>query len=1784
MKLLLFLSGALLWAPLISTAEDDRVIGWNYDRDTPLAPTDTAGAPGYARSHWNNHEGIGQGPGAVPFVLQDDLGNETTATLTSWTQSSNNSWKHGQTGTPDAKLMNHFANREASLTFSNIPFGSYSVVVYYGNNEGPSSSTLTVGSQTLTITTGNTAQASFETKGYLKGTEANPATPTNYAVFEGVLGNQLTVSLSGANNNGISAVQIVEGEPVPESTTPATAAFPADGASDFKPWQFLTWNPGGAGEVGYDVYLWPDGESQPGQRSGSTSSLRFQPGQYLFPARLYNWRIVTHLQSGNTLTSPAYHFTTTDLSGQPPFDLSPQAQTLRTLEVNALQGITSLTTLKNGSYPLPDQTTLAFYGDSITDVFTYFDGITTALQAAKASDANFPEVTVLNRGINGATTDDLLNLPDGDQFSGGSGPNPPLPFSQQVDADLAALEPGGTYVAVIQIGINDVYQGDNTSAAVYQSRLETMVDYVLEKGHRVVLVSPTVINESPIADIVDDGLFDDAGNALLNGYVSALQNIADSRGLSFVDQRSAYLKIAKNENFAVANDAAGSVTYPLSTGILNSDAVHPNARGKALSSELVAGGIYAVFADTDDEVASFSPMPTSITPGEGSLTLPPTFRIFYETRTASRAIENSLLPLAQVFAGELEMRTGIKPGLVELTSENAPEAGDILLGFSPIEAPFASSEELEDQSYFLSIDELVTIRSQYYKGVAYGTATLLQALQTSGASAQIARQSIEDSPAAAFRTVMLDLARQPSSLASVREVIRLSRLHKIRYLHLHLTDDQNFTFPFEPITSQLANNFTYSREDLVELAAYADARGVTIIPELDLPGHSSKLRASGYLSPSENDADVAHPDNFGRIQAIIDDMISVFPSSPYFHIGGDESGAGESLVPFLAAMNGHLRSKPEGQKKRLLVWEGFHNSPITELPPTGDDRIVVVSWESRYNTPWNLLNAGYEVVNASWKPLYIVGSGATTRYPHVTQRMWSREVIHSWDMDRFMHWQPGVPVFEDSGPSDPISDDSAWRASYIGKEDQVIGGQLLSWEQNEKTIVRDLIPRLPVMADRLWNPIAGELFSDFDERLKSVEEGVLTIVKPVEILPVSTTPDSPVSEDYRQYEGDSITLTLRNRTKIPGTIRYELGNFNNALTSPGFDFTEVTTGASQAYSAPLTLTGGFGIRAALYRGDDGSQVEGHGWEHFNNWVNRVAVTEFEVPARPLDSVPDFASYSTEAITREYQLPLLHGPYLLEKVKGQMMRSTLTVPGTGEYQISIQTSDGHASLYLDLNKDGIWGADEKIIADSPSNDRPFAQTVTLGAGEYQLRVDHASGAIGALLWIKMDGPATGGDRDITGFLSLPVALDAPPSEPQPVAPTDGANFINPKQTLRWASSQAAEYDLYLWVDGEARPAIPTLAALTVPEFSPEGLDRGTTYHWAVLARNARGTTEGADWTFTTTSGPVAGPSVGWNYVLGGTSGLASSDIAGAPGFEQDHWNNHSGAGQGPGALPFDLVDSLGDATTVSVTGWSQSSNNSWQHSEAETPDEVLTNSFVNREVSLTFSKISWEQYRVIAYYGNNEGPSTSDLIVTGSVDDSQSRTVTTGNSSQSSFRAIGYREESGAGAGPTNYTVFEGLDDPSFTIAFSGAVNNGLSAVQIRGIVLEGFHKWQNETPGAGSSFDSNLDGDAWNDLLEYALLGDPATSVPPQGLLAVETSASGVQGIFSRPLGIADLNYFLQVSGDLETWLTLSDLIPEVEASSATTETVTYEDLHSSEVLADLEASARFYRLLVSLR
>ena len=194
-----------------------------------------------------------------------------------------------------------------------------------------------------------------------------------------------------------------------------------------------------------------------------------------------------------------------------------------------------------------------------------------------------------------------------------------------------------------------------------------------------------------------------------------------------------------------------------------------------------------------------------------------------------------------------------------------------------------------------------------YAGLAAATTTLVQALEHSAdedgggpfncstaPAWRLPHLLIRDSPEFSYRGLMVDAARKQIRLGSLKQFVVLCRWYKLNYLHLHLTDNEAFTFPSTAFPQLAAkSSFAYTLAELRELQAFAAERGVTCVGEMDVPGHSDAAVAAlpallGFGSaPHLGVVNFANDTIIGRLQQIFDEIDDVLPS-PFVAIGGDE--------------------------------------------------------------------------------------------------------------------------------------------------------------------------------------------------------------------------------------------------------------------------------------------------------------------------------------------------------------------------------------------------------------------------------------------------------------------------------------------------------------------------------------------------------------------------------------------------------------------------------------------------------------------------------------------------------------------------------------------------------------------------------------------------------------------------------------------------------------------------------------------------------------------------------
>lgn len=393
-------------------------------------------------------------------------------------------------------------------------------------------------------------------------------------------------------------------------------------------------------------------------------------------------------------------------------------------------------------------------------------------------------------------------------------------------------------------------------------------------------------------------------------------------------------------------------------------------------------------------------------------------------------------------------------------------------------------------------------------GMFYGVQTLIQLLPVNASSPlQIPAAKIDDHPRFKYRGMHLDVARHFVPVENVKEFIGLMARYKFNYFHWHLTDDQGWRIQInkyprlteigakrrETVREKMYSPYVgdgkpvegfYTQDEIRDVVAYAKARHVKIIPEIDMPGHSSAaLAAHPELGCRENYSyqvkttwggfqDILCPkeDTFQFIEDVLDETIELFADSPYIHIGGDEVDTAqwqESPVVRELSQRENLNGERDVQRwflqrvanyiqskgKRVIGWD-----EILDTGASSDVTIMVWQDHSRGRLA---ASRSHDVIMTPWRSTYFdyrQGDAKDEPLTHGPEQV-TLETVYGFD-----------PLAEMAGVD----------------ERRIIGGQGCIWTEFIKTpehLEYMAFPRAIALAEVLWSRAADKDFPDFNKRL-----------------------------------------------------------------------------------------------------------------------------------------------------------------------------------------------------------------------------------------------------------------------------------------------------------------------------------------------------------------------------------------------------------------------------------------------------------------------------------------------------------------------------------------------------------------------------------------------------------------------------------------------------------------------------------------------------------------------------
>ena len=455
--------------------------------------------------------------------------------------------------------------------------------------------------------------------------------------------------------------------------------------------------------------------------------------------------------------------------------------------------------------------------------------------------------------------------------------------------------------------------------------------------------------------------------------------------------------------------------------------------------------------------------------------------------------------VADFFAKKLKTSTGFDLAVKE-------SEGDIVLGINP-------NLEINEEGYKLEVTpDNILIAAKTPAGLFYGMQTVLQLLPAEIESKSVVNTewslpcvSIEDAPRFSYRGLMCDPCRHFMTVEEVKRQIDVMAMLKINTFHWHLTEDQGWRMEIKKYpkltevgaTRQEGEGTThsgfYTQEEMKEVVAYAAERFITVIPELETPGHElAAIAAYPHLSCTGEEVTpriiwgvedlVMCPGKgnmFDFLEDVVKEMVEIFPSE-YYHIGGDECPKGswkkcpdcQALIKKLGlkAKDGHspeerLQSYVIGRMEEMLAKYGKKIIGWDEILEGGlSPNATVMSWRGEQGGIASALQSHDVIMTPAGNGMYIDAFQGDSKIEPVAIGGYSTlEKVYSYN---------------------PVPDTLV----TMGKAHHILGVQANTWSEYMYTNdIREYrtYPRAVALAEIAWTALDKKDYKDFERRMNN---------------------------------------------------------------------------------------------------------------------------------------------------------------------------------------------------------------------------------------------------------------------------------------------------------------------------------------------------------------------------------------------------------------------------------------------------------------------------------------------------------------------------------------------------------------------------------------------------------------------------------------------------------------------------------------------------------------------------
>ncbi|MGO9086723.1 MAG: beta-N-acetylhexosaminidase [Candidatus Sulfotelmatobacter sp.] len=442
------------------------------------------------------------------------------------------------------------------------------------------------------------------------------------------------------------------------------------------------------------------------------------------------------------------------------------------------------------------------------------------------------------------------------------------------------------------------------------------------------------------------------------------------------------------------------------------------------------------------------PMPASVQPGTGQLAITQSFSVAV-TGNHDASLDREI----QRFVSQLSGQTGIpfrpKSGAAPTLQINAARGRDAVQKLG------------EDESYELIVTgSSATLNAPTPLGVLRGLQTFLQLVEITPTGFAVPAVVIKDQPRFAWRGLMIDVSRHFIPVDVLKRNLDGMAAVKMNVLHWHLSDDQGFraeSRKFPRLTGMGSDGQFYTQEEIRDVIAYANDRGIRVIPEFDIPGHSRSWFL-GYPELSSGSGpytleggagidpimDPTRETTYKFLEKFIAEMAQLFPDA-YFHIGGDEVDgkqwdANPKIQEFI-----HAHSMKNNQDL-----QAYFNQRLQKI--LAKNHKTMVGWDEILNP-----NLPKTIVIQSWRGQESLAAAAKQGY--------SGLLSHGYYLD--LMW-PAAQHYA----VDPMTMPDAAPALTPEEKSRILGGESCQWAEwvTPENIDSHIWPRNAAIAERLWSP------------------------------------------------------------------------------------------------------------------------------------------------------------------------------------------------------------------------------------------------------------------------------------------------------------------------------------------------------------------------------------------------------------------------------------------------------------------------------------------------------------------------------------------------------------------------------------------------------------------------------------------------------------------------------------------------------------------------------------------